>query len=76
MNFMKNEWNAHASNLLKAELARAGVDYSELITKLEAIGVHEGYKGIANKINRGAYTFVFFMQCMNALGRDTVRLGD
>ena len=73
---MKNEWNSHASNLLKAELARAGVDYSELITKLEAIGVHEGYKGIANKINRGAYTFVFFMQCMNALGRDTVRLGD
>lgn len=73
---MKNEWNAHASNLLKAELTRAGMSYSDLIPKLEAIGVHEGYKGIANKINRGAFTFVFFMQCMNALGRDTVRLGD
>ncbi len=73
---MKNEWNAHASNFLKAELARSGVGYSELIAKLEAIGVHEGYKGIANKINRGAYTFAFFMQCMKALGKEVIRLGE
>lgn len=73
---MKNNWNTLASNFLKAEMARAGVGYSELISKLEAIGVHEGYKGIANKINRGAFTFAFFMQCMKALGKEVIRLGE
>lgn len=73
---MKNDWNTHASNFLKAELARSGVGYAELIAKLASIGVQENYKGIANKINRGAYSFIFFTQCMKALGRSTVRLSD
>ncbi|WP_459871419.1 DUF6471 domain-containing protein [Endothiovibrio diazotrophicus] len=29
---------------------------------------------MANKINRGAFSFFFFLQCMKALGVDTVRL--
>ena len=70
----EKEWKQAATNLLKAELARAGVGYEELIQRLATLGVDESYKGIANKINRGAYSFVFFMQCMKALGRDVVRL--
>lgn len=70
------EWNRYASNLLKAELARAGVDYSELIERLAKIGVQEGYKGLAAKINRGTYSFVFFAQCMQALGIKSPRLSD
>jgi hypothetical protein len=73
---MLDEWNQRAANLLKAEMARAGVGYEELISRLQEFGIHESYKGIANKINRGAFSFAFFMQCMKALGRDTVRLED
>jgi hypothetical protein len=68
------DWNQHATNLLKSEMARAGVGYEELIRRLEEIGVDESYKGIANKINRGAFSFVFFMQCMKALGVTEFRL--
>ncbi len=71
-----DEWSKHAAKMLKAELARAGVGYEELNAKLKEIGVEESYKGIAAKVNRGTFSFVFFMQCMKALGRETVRLED
>lgn len=71
-----DEWKGLATNLLKSELARAGVNYDELIRRLDAIGVEETYKGVSNKINRGAFSFAFFMQCMAALGHTTIRLGD
>ena len=73
---MYNDWNRRATNLLKSELALAGVGYEELTKRLADIGVSESYKGISNKINRGAFTFAFFMQCMRALGKDSVRLED
>jgi hypothetical protein len=71
---MHEEWNERAPNLLKSEMARAGVGYEELIGRLKALGIEESYKGIANKINRGAFSFAFFMQCMKALGITEVRL--
>ncbi|GAB6040386.1 DUF6471 domain-containing protein [Endothiovibrio diazotrophicus] len=70
----ENEWKKEATNLLKAELARSGADYHELIRRLHEIGVEETYKSVSSKINRGTFPFVFFLQCMKALGVDTVRL--
>jgi hypothetical protein len=69
-----DNWNRRATNLLKAELKLSNVGYEELVKRLAAFGVEESYKGVANKINRGAFTFVFFMQCMKALGKTGVRL--
>jgi hypothetical protein len=71
---MREEWNGRATNLLKSEMARAGIGYEELISRLQALDIDESYKGIANKINRGAFSFVFFMQCMKALGISEIRL--
>ncbi|MBI1891289.1 MAG: hypothetical protein HYS18_11615 [Burkholderiales bacterium] len=70
----RNEWSTKASRLLKAELDLAGVSYSELVTRLAGLGIEESYKGIANKINRGAFSFSFFMQCMKAIDKKTIRL--
>lgn len=68
------EWNRYATNLLKAELARAGIGYDELIKRLGGIGVQESYKGLAAKINRGTFSMVFFAQCMKVLGNTEIRL--
>ena len=68
------DWNKLATNTIKAELARSGIGYEELIRRLDAIGVKESYTGIAAKINRGAFSFAFFMQCMNVLGKTEIRL--
>ena len=70
----KEEWERYAAQTLKAELARAGVGYEDLVQRLHAIGVDESYKGIASKINRGTFSFLFFAQCMKALGIAQVRL--
>jgi hypothetical protein len=68
------DWNKLATNTIKSELAKAGVGYEELVRRLDAIGVQESYTGIAAKINRGAFSFMFFMQCMRALGKTEIRL--
>ncbi|MDD5272365.1 MAG: DUF6471 domain-containing protein [Methylovulum sp.] len=68
------DWNKVASGTLKAELARASIGYEELTERLAAIGIEETYKAVAAKINRGSFSFAFFVQCMKALGIDNIRI--
>jgi hypothetical protein len=63
-----------STNVLKGELARAGVDYAELVRRLESHGLNESYHGVAAKINRGTFSFTFFLQCMMVLGKTDIRL--
>ena len=70
----QEEWNRQAANLLKAELARLGIGYEGLIEQLQAIGVEESYKGIAAKINRGTFSFAFFIQFIKAFNPKNIRL--
>lgn len=71
---MKNPWNDEARRILKAELARRDVSYKALSKALEAVGVGESPRQLTNKINRGTFTFAFFLRCMKALGVRDVRL--
>ena len=68
------DWKSSAKNIIKAELARKGVDYETLSNKLKEIGVDENYNSINTKINRGTFTFQFFLQCMQAIGVREIRL--
>lgn len=68
------DWNRLASNFLKAELKRQGVNYLDLQKKLEEIGINETSNSINIKINRGTFSFVFFMQVMKVLNNKIVRL--
>jgi hypothetical protein len=70
----ESEWQTHAKNVLKGELKRNGVSYADLVAKLEAIGVHENERNIANKISRGGFTVVFLLQCLRAIGVDSLRV--
>ncbi len=69
-----DEWAEKAKNLLKAELKRRGVGYRELAEKLTAMGTPETERNIANKISRGGFTAAFFIQCLIAIGCQTLRL--
>ena len=69
----ENEWKSNAKNILKAELTRRGVSYDMLVVKLNAIGVDENYNTVNTKINRGTFSFVFFVQCIKALDIKLVR---
>ena len=59
---------------LKAELKRRNVSYRQLAEKLEAMGIHETERNINNRLSRGGFTAVFFVQCLIAIGAKTVRL--
>jgi len=68
------EWSDKAKNLLRSELKRKGVTYSQLSDLLNKIGVTENEKNIANKISRGVFTMAFFLQCMSAIEVTDLRL--
>ena len=68
------DWHARVKGILKAELKRRNLGYRELAERLEAVGVHETERNIANKISRGGFSAAFFVQCLEAIGCDAVRL--
>lgn len=70
------DWQARVKGILKAELKRRSVSYRDLAEKLEAIGVRDNERNISNKIARGSFTAVFFVQCMHAIGCKTIHLDD
>ena len=71
---MTDEWTQKVKNILKSELKRRNVGYRELAEKLEALGVHDSERNIANKLARGSFTAVFFVQCLAAIGCQSVDL--
>lgn len=62
------EWADRVKGILKAELKRRNVSYRQLVERLEEIGIHETERNINNKISRGGFTAVFFVQCLVAIG--------
>lgn len=67
-------WDANARNILKAEIVRRGMTYERLAKRMQEMGVEETSSSIANKMSRGTFSFVFFLQCMRALGVDNVAI--
>jgi hypothetical protein len=72
----RKDWQAQVKGLLKAELKRRNLSYADLAEKLGAIGVKDSERNISNKISRGTFTAVFFVQCMEAIGCQTLHLTD
>ncbi len=70
------EWQDRVKGILKGELKRRNVSYQQLSNMLADMGIHEGEKNIRNKISRGGFTAVFFIQCLVAAGCPNLRLQD
>lgn len=69
-------WQDRVKGLLKAELKRRNLGYRELAEKLTAMGIPETEANIKNKISRGGFTAAFFIQCLVAIGCQSLRLED
>jgi hypothetical protein len=57
-----------ARNLLRAQMASKGITLTELSALLTADGAHEELRPLSAKINRGKFSFAFFLRCMKVLG--------
>ena len=70
----ESDWQERVKGFLKAELKQRGVSYKQLAEKLKELGVHENDRNIANKLARGGFSAVFLVQCLEAIGCNTVQL--
>jgi hypothetical protein len=62
------DWKAQAKQLIRAELKRRDLSYVELAQRMDAIGLKVNDRTLANKIATGAFSAVFFLQTMEAIG--------
>ena len=72
----EDEWADDVKRLLRAEMTRRGVTYDQLAVRLAAIGITDTSVNIRNRVARGKFTAVFLVQCLEALGCRSLRLGD
>ncbi len=70
----EQDWHDRVKGILKSELKRRNMSYRDLAERLAALGVHETERNIANKVSRGGFSAVFFVQCLEAMGAREVRL--
>lgn len=63
-----------AKAILKAELKRRSMTYADLVARLEAHGVTETEANLRNKLSRGSFTAAFFLQCLLAIGCESIVL--
>lgn len=68
------DWAREAKGILRAELERRGVTYKKLARLMLDVQIHETERSLANKISRGSFSFVFFLQVMRVLGVSSVSL--
>lgn len=70
------DWEGRVKGILKAELKRKGITYADLSERLAKIGINESEPNIRNKLSRGKFTAVFFIQCLEASGSSFIRVAD
>jgi hypothetical protein len=69
-----DEWVNLVKGILRAEMTRRGMTYEKLAEKLAELGVNDTDVNIRNKVARGGFSAVFFVQCLKAVGCNTLRL--
>jgi hypothetical protein len=67
---------ARIRQFLKAELKRRNVTYEELARRLTDIGDQETKASVANKLSRGQFSAIFFIDALRAIGVEKVDLED
>lgn len=72
----RTDWEAKARGILRAEMARQGITYAQLVVKLAAIDVAEDERNLRNKVSRGKFTAGFLLQCFEAMDCKTIRVSD
>lgn len=71
----RTDWEDAAKRLLRAEMAKRGVTYAQLVERLNEMGIQEDERNLRNKVSRGKFTAAFMLQCFKAMGVQEIRLG-
>lgn len=69
-----DEWVNLVKGILRAEMTRRGMTYEQLAAKLAELGVNDTAVNIRNKVARGGFSAVFFVQCLRAIGCKSISI--
>lgn len=72
----KDYWAKIVTKMLKAELAKRGIDYPTLVNKLEEINVIISVEDLRGRMSRGTFSAILFVQCLRAIGLKNLPLDD
>ena len=72
----KDIWVNAAPKILKGELLKRELKYYDLTKKLIAMGIHETENSVRNKLSRGSFNVIFFLQVLRAIGVKNLVLDD
>ena len=64
---VEKHWDTRVKATLKAELKHKGASYAQLVEKLTTIGVKETEPNIRNKLARGKFTVIFFIERLKSV---------
>ena len=70
----RTDWEVKARGLLRAEMAKQGLTYNQLVERLKAVGITDDERNLRNKVSRGKFTAAFLLQCLAAIGTHTLHL--
>ena len=59
---------------IRALMVKRRITYAELTRRLAKRGIDENERNLRNKVARGTFGAVFFVQCLEAIGLDTLKL--
>lgn len=60
-------YEQRAKIYIKTQMAKADIDYPKLAEILKEKGINETRENLANKINRGKFSFAFALMILDAL---------
>lgn len=76
MHAQEMDSSERVKGMLKAEMKRRNLSYRDLVERLGTVGITETEVNLRNKISRGGFTAAFFIQCLEAIGCQTLRLNE
>ena len=70
------EWDDTPRRYVRIEMIRRRLSYADLVLALARIKVVENERNLRNKVARGSFSAVFFMQCLVAMGVESLDLAN
>lgn len=70
MSHTDTAWTRLAARTARGLLARKGVAYQDLATKLSAMGIAESFRSVESKVQRGSYRLEFFLATLHAVNAE------
>ena len=67
-------WNVRATQIVRTAMIDERITFKKLAARLKEVGMDIDYRVLSNKINRGTFTFAFFLQIAGQLGIKEIKL--